>query len=84
LFYPPPKRVIASSAAVALLRVLCHDGYKHPGWYMCEASLPGTTGRGAVARAGVVISPEKIPLLRIFRFVMLKARRACPVVRKVV
>jgi cephalosporin-C deacetylase len=30
------------------------------GWYLCEASLPGTGGRGAVARAGVVVSPEKI------------------------
>jgi cephalosporin-C deacetylase len=31
-----------------------------PGWYLCEASLPGTDSRGAVARAGVVVSPEKI------------------------
>jgi cephalosporin-C deacetylase-like acetyl esterase len=30
------------------------------GWYMCEASLPGTGRRGAVARAGVVVSSEKI------------------------
>jgi cephalosporin-C deacetylase len=30
-----------------------------PGWYMCEA-LPVEEGRKAAARAGVVVSPEKI------------------------
>jgi hypothetical protein len=30
------------------------------GWYMCEVSLPDAGRRGAVARAGVIVSPEKI------------------------
>ena len=33
---------------------------KAAGWYMCEASLAGEGRRAATARAGVVVSPEKI------------------------